>query len=787
MALHIQDTVDILPPQYAQVNGSSLNGTQTEPYPAKICFYPLIEFLRERAQTAVGAEKLLIESTLDTFENTPGFECTFDDKEDLEPYQDLVKMLLAGLFPLTTRTKLLAMVSKPLTHDPFYVSEQMEKMLGEGTVVTHISKEVAQEISMKHIWAGIHILNTLYGQDIHHKPRFFFKMRPAKGKTERYYMSNLNFDFIQVKLLKEKPELSKKDIQNLLNNISDKRLWDELLPRDTFEFRGINIGQITDITEEEAISYLKQKLLEKDALTNPDKIKDLENEMRIMLDNNQLHLGLTAIDYPTPQILHRYKIRHDFLADQEELLKKAFDGSVYDRACAAGEPLMISDLRDMKNKTPLEEELINRGYRSIIVFPLKKDNGRIIGLMEIGSERENCFNSFTLHKLRKVTGLFDLAMERSREEIDNKIEAVIREEYTTLHSSVEWKFIEHAYDLMNQRESNDNENLQALPIRFPNVYPLYGQADIVGSSVIRNESIQLDLLENLRAVQDVLLFAEKRTAFPLTELHLQEVKELIVRLTDALRSSDESEIVDFLHKKIHPYFEFLRNSDKMLRRINLYFKKLDPKFNIIYDKRKNYETSVSMLNKKIGRYLEKQQIDAQKIVPHYYEKYATDGVEFEIYAGQSISHKINFTDLHISNLRLWQLETLCEVTRIVADLQKDLPVPLTTAQMIFVYSLPVSIRFLLDEKHFDVDGAYNVRYKILKKRIDKAVIRGTEERITQAGKVAVVYTTERDRLEYLGYAKYLLEKGEITADIEETELGALQGVDGLRALRLTVA
>ena len=57
-----------------------------------------------------------------------------------------------------------------------------------------------------------------------------------------------------------------------------------------------------------------------------------------------------------------------------------------------------------------------------------------------------------------------------------------------------------------------------------------------------------------------------------------------------------------------------------------------------------------------------------------------------------------------------------------ADQLRDrLPVPLETTHLILVHHAPLSIRFRFDEKRFDVDGAYNVRYEIVKKRIDKAL------------------------------------------------------------------
>ena len=92
----------------------------------------------------------------------------------------------------------------------------------------------------------------------------------------------------------------------------------------------------------------------------------------------------------------------------------------------------------------------------------------------------------------------------------------------------------------------------------------------------------------------------------------------------------------------------------------------------------------------------------------------------------------------------------------------------------------------MDEKQFDVDGAYNIRYAILKKRIDKALIEGSGQRLTQKGKVAIVYSHDKDKLEYDTYLEYLIKKGFISDSIENLKLGKMQGVQGLKALRITV-
>jgi hypothetical protein len=379
-----------------------------------------------------------------------------------------------------------------------------------------------------------------------------------------------------------------------------------------------------------------------------------------------------------------------------------------------------------------------------------------------------------------------MAVERSRDEIDNQIEAIIREQYTAIHPSVEWKFIETSYNLLEKRET-EGKNAVAQSISFRDVHPLYAQADIVSSSDKRNHAIQADLSDNLQRLLDILNKAINLGKYPLLNQYRRSAERNLKGILEDFNSNDESRIVSWLKDEIHPVLEDIQDRYPDLQaNIRRYFDYIDGDLGIVYKERKRYEESVSRINSTIAHYLEEQQEAAQQIVPHYFERYKTDGVEYDIYAGQSLLKTGTFKPMHLRNLRLWQVIDMCEVTRLVNGLQAELPVPLTTAQLIFTYSNPLSIRFRMDEKQFDVDGAYNVRYEILKKRIDKALVEGTDERLTQAGKVAIVYLQEKDKQEYLEYADYLISEGYITEDIEDLKIGKLQGVQGLRALRFTV-
>jgi len=135
---------------------------------------------------------------------------------------------------------------------------------------------------------------------------------------------------------------------------------------------------------------------------------------------------------------------------------------------------------------------------------------------------------------------------------------------------------------------------------------------------------------------------------------------------------------------------------------------------------------------------------------------------------------------------MWQLTTLAKVARLTALLENELPTLLSTTQLILANSIPISITFRTAERKFDVDGAYNIRYEIIKKRIDKVRIKATNERLTQPGKIAIVYTQPREAAEYMEYIDFLQNHKLLKPHIESLELEELQGVVGLKALRVEV-
>jgi len=350
---------------------------------------------------------------------------------------------------------------------------------------------------------------------------------------------------------------------------------------------------------------------------------------------------------------------------------------------------------------------------------------------------------------------------------------------------VKWRFYEAA-----EKYHNDSFNTIEKPklddIIFEEVYPLYGQSDIKGSSLARNIAIKNDLVKQLNLALDVFNKALEVEKLPIYNELMFRVEDYLLKVNEGLNAGDEIGILDFLKRDIYPVFNHAeKNNDELAEVVKVYTASLNESLNVVYEKRKEYEESVTRLNEELADYLDSRQEEAQAMFPHYFERYKTDGVEYNMYIGKSLVKSKEFNALYLYNLRLWQLQVMCEMENVAYQLKDSLDNKLEIASLILVHSNPLSIKFRMDEKQFDVDGAYNIRYEIIKKRIDKANIKGTDERLTVPGKIAIVYSQSKDAREYMKYIKYL-QSQKFLGEVEWLDLEEMQGVSGLKALRVEV-
>jgi hypothetical protein len=326
-----------------------------------------------------------------------------------------------------------------------------------------------------------------------------------------------------------------------------------------------------------------------------------------------------------------------------------------------------------------------------------------------------------------------------------------------------------------------------MAVVFEQVYPLYGAIDIKNSSGERNRAIQQDLLQQLQWVQRMLAAAQQQLYYPLIQEVQSRIDKYITSVSNFLFAADEQEVQHFLRTEVAELLQYLAQAAPAFHQeIAAYFEKTENPLQLLNENRKKFEDSVTQINSSIIHYLEQEQDKMQQMYPHYFERFATDGVDFNLYIGQDIVPGKPFHSVHLKNLRLWQLHFLATAARQVHRLSASLHLPLQTTQLVLVYNEPISIRFRNAERKFDVDGVHHARYEILKKRIDKALIKGTNERLTQPGTIAIVYSHDDEAKEYLQYIDYLKTQELVTGVVEVWEVEELQSISGLKALRVPI-
>ena len=759
------------------------------PYTSQLDFGPLLTFWENNLTGENGLQEHPVARILQNKKTVRDLQGAVTEKH-IERYKEEIGLLLSAIIPPALLEQEMVAVHIPFKDNAFFSTEKYKDILRRQT-------KSPGQISMSgadgdlgdncEVIAGLYILKNFYKPDLQLDLPVIVNTKENENGLEKVYKMEVNTQFAEIEVVGGLPEISDDTIEELLNNFHDHELWKKHLPPENFIFKGFTINRLTDVTAQEMLSSIKYYLLKRDAVTCGTNFLTIQEKIRSLFSLPELKLGIVFFDEDYNIISNAGLSEwNSFLnsCDCKEVACATFQGSVYDKVFHSGKSVIIEDLQSYPSKSEIENGLLESGVRSFAIAPLIS-NGKILGMLEVASPVPGKLNNMNASKLVSVLPMFTAAIQRVLGDLQVEVRALIQKECTAIHPSVEWKFIEEGFKLIRNKSA---KGIKEMPqIVFENVYPLFGMSDIRNSSVYRNASIREDLVTNLKAARQVLttLYHHKQMDI-FNELGFR-VDKALDHIKSGLASGDESNILEFIRGDVNHALEFYREAEpETAKSIQGYFDKLDPEFGVVYNRRRAFEESLTRINEAISNHIDEAEKVAQDIFPHYFEKYKTDGVEFNIYVGDSITRERKFDKLYLRNLRLWQLVLMTQIAEKIHKLRDDLPHPLEITQLILIQNESLDIRFRKDEKHFDVDGAYNIRYEIIKKRIDKAFIKGTSERLTQPGKISIVYSHEKEAEEYLQYIEYMKASDRLSGEVEFLELEDVQGAHGLRALRVTV-
>lgn len=758
------------------------------PFKTLLSFHKLIENLEEIATTNVDYRSNYAKALLKEIEPYPEFKDGITDLNFIDEHQELVHNLFADLFPTALTNNEIKAVSIPFQNINFNYTERFKKILQNAGVTFDIEIRDYDEDQF-YVLNCILILNTFYGQNFDFNTPLFYDIPNANGIMFHYRIM-FNAAFIEIIPTHNAPKITPEDITLLMNNFENIDLWKEKFPEESWILKGFGIVSLFDVTRESAVSDLKSNLLRKHSSEAKVTIS-FESIFKSIFRIADLRIGFVLYDDEEEKLsIPPYNdtfTKSFILKGIEEMdCKSTVYGSCFKTILEQKKNIIISDVEEflkIQGNERLGNHLLQQNVQSCIFAPVIKDDA-LLGIIELVSSKPRDLNSINAINLDLFLPYLVDTLERFKMDKRTQIEAIIQREYTAIHSSVYWKFKREA--LKYFQANSPNKDYIFKEIIFKEVYPLYGQIDIKGSSEHRNKTVKEDLKNQLKTLIKIFENQKSNESFVLLEQRIFELQSFDKELNSQLKADTEQQIQNYIENEIHP---MLRNTEMNVENEiskQNYFESLDEKTGMFYHSRKKFDTTMSIINKKLASILDQKQTEAQLIYPHYYERFITDGIEHNLYIGATIAPTKPFDILYLNNLRLWQLQTLCEMELEHHQLKSTLPYELDVTSLILVFNSPISVRFRMDEKRFDIDGTYNARYEVVKKRIDKACIKGTKERITQKEKITIVYSHNSEQNEYLKYIKYLQFKKILEPTIEQFEVEELQGVSGLRAIRVKV-
>ena len=756
-----------------------------------ISFGPFIKYLQRKIKEERTVKSTLYSNALKEFKKQ-GIDEQVIAIEDIYQHELLLEHMYACLSPaLLTEDHQAWGLCAPMQPITFYGTELMYELLeheekDQNSFVGSKTLEQHQHDRLHFIYSFI--LNELYAFHVPLKEKYHSGINADTG-LPGYFHIGVNASFIEVKAKQPLPDLSYRELQLYLSEDSGLDKLQQVLPLTLFKLRGISVLTITDVTAKQAVENIKSIRLSRVPGSEGVAYGEVIQSLKVLVQNADIQFDLFPFVRVNNKMVYGYVKGGSGLLfsvwGEETLSPEAFR-QIAEGYAANPNSFYSPDIwAESKEMFPWLDRFRELNVKSMALLPVFH-NQILVGVLGMHTWVGETFDEKKITLLEPVLAPIAQLLQVYIDEFNLEIENIIKEKYTAIQPAVQWKFNEAAWHhLYNKKRNLPQRNED---ISFADVYPFYGAIDIRNSTTERNVASKADLSLHLGLFSETLEELSKTYSDALlVEIIFNCKKWSDILQGDELNTTDENSLNIFLKEETSDYLKLISQSHPDTQKvIGKYLDRISMPHGEVYKHRQALETSMQLINTAINNYFESERAKLQDSYPCYFEKFRTDGVEYDIYIGQSIAPDRIFNHFHLKNLRLWQLSSMAEIAKMVQQLQPDLAVKLATTQLIFIHNHPIDISFRIDERKFDVEGAYNIRYQMIKKRIDKILIRNSQERLTQPDKLALIYFNKRDIDDYLPFVKYLQETGVLKPETEDLDLEDLQGLSGLKALRLTI-
>jgi len=757
-----------------------------------ISFKKFIEFLEHNVRSGPAVKIPYFKWMIKKFKKFPELSDPIPI-EKISSHEEMLELISTCLLPLAADEKSLWALSSPLAPEIFYSTDgfyELMNCLKHPAVINPLTETADSETEkiLLELQYGM-VLEKIYKLPFLKKTEWIRKFEDPETGLDRYFQVHIDTRFIDIRPVEKLPEMD-------CTNMSPSSVWGEgfkkiqhLIPLNRFEAEGFSILNITEVTAEQAIKEVANLVIHNSQSDKKPLFEEVTHALQTVVGSKDYQFGivpfLTINDRPA-LIYENFPYSIIIQACWKyEVSKKEF--SKLRTEFTENPRIIIWSANDKESNLPelIAEAFRNSGITGYVMVPIYHSQ-QMTGIFEISTKMGiPMLSESQMVRLKPVLPIVTQLIQDIIARFNRSIENVIKEKFTSVQPAVQWKFNETAWHYIRDHSKEDkNDSLEN--IIFKSLNPLYGSVDIRNSTILRNQALEKDFTIQLSLLIKSIS-ALDYSVKPQLDRILTTARNWLEIILEPMTTQQEIRLNDFFDLDVMYELENQLHEEPETREILLpYFQAIDEENGIAFENRRELETAIRQLNSAINNFYENASGELQQIFPCYFEKFRTDGVEYDIYVGQSIAPKMPYQKKHLQAMKRWQLNSMIKVVHLVNELRPEMAYPLLTTQLLFIHPQTIDISFRKDERRFDVEGAYNIRYHIIKKRIDKVYILNSQERLTQPGKIALVYFDERDAEEFRSFIRELQEENMLLDDLEDLELEPLQGVDGLKALRVGV-
>jgi hypothetical protein len=523
---------------------------------------PLVMVLKKMIAEGKPGAKRLYQGLLDEIEAVPALSHSIKSTALLQEHALLIETVLSTIFPPSTSSNQgIYAVCFPFRAETVYASPAFKDLFikddsGSISIPDHKTNINIGKANLS--LAYNLILSKFYSLPVAVTASSVHPFTNAETCLTKYYDLNLNAQFVDVKCINDDYALPVGFSPHRTIEIEELK---ELFPLENFLFEGLVVINVIDVTQEQVITEIKNALLNINAFSDVEVYDELQQHVQSLIGLRNIRIGITPFFKKNDYYLYtEAHYKNSILFKNEEVInnKDQISDQCQDTFRYSNQSILYEILNESSSRfNELLKYYYEQGIKSLILCPLKCEDGELIGLLEIASETKGKLQFHNLSKIQPAIQLFALALEKTSESLEMQIDKTIKEHFTAIQPSVEWKFTEAAFSYLQHQQVSELARMPA--ISFEDVYPLYGSIDVRNSSTERSHSIQQDLLEQLNMGKEVLGKAHKIMEFPLLKEIQFRIDKYIESASDTLLSDDEMMIYDFLQNDLDALFKNLRS------------------------------------------------------------------------------------------------------------------------------------------------------------------------------------------------------------------------------------